>query len=344
MFLLPVKLFFFHMGWKTRLSSPLRRVCVGIDGFAPVVVGVFWGRAIPFEATVRGKRQLHRLPEASNLYVTILTMLGETVRSTRIKRGLTQAHLARLAGVSRRHLAALEKGANVSILVLRKVASVLELEEIHLGELTLQTASPSGSGPVNMPLLADTIREAHADAFRAQSLLARAETILDHGDSHKHGAGMVAHFPKMLPQPIDMRRRRRSAGSVADKGGPAGIPIAGEIRQGEAVTELAGETSPLPSSVVGKGEVVFRARGEKMRDQGIEDGDLLVVELRQTGRAASGELVIGKVGELLYVGHWWQKHGQKAIMTDGPAELTTGGTSKRALKVLAAINAIVRPK
>jgi hypothetical protein len=30
-------------------------------------------------------------------------------------------------------------------------------------------------------------------------------------------------------------------------------------------------------------------------------------------------------------------------MSDGPAELTTGGTSKRTLKVLAAINAIVRP-
>ena len=111
----------------------------------------------------------------------------------------------------------------------------------------------------------------------------------------------------------------------------------------ETIVELSGETAHLPASVLEKGEVVFRARGDKMRDQGIEDGDLLIVELRQTGRAASGELVIGKVGEQLYVGHWWQKHGHKAIMSDGPAELTTGGTSKRTLKVLAAINAIVRP-
>lgn len=270
-------------------------------------------------------------------------MLGETVRSTRIKRGLTQARLARLAGVSRRHLAALEKGANVSINVLQKVASVLDLAEINLGELTVQTSTAS-SGAVNMSILADTIREAHADAFRAQSLLARAETILDtdNGDGATSG-GLVARFPKMPPQLLDIRRRRGAAGAVADKGGQAGIPIAGEIRQGEAVVELSGETVPLPASVMEKGEVVFRARGDEMRDQGIEDGDLLIVELRQTGRAASGELVIGKVGDLLYVGHWWQKHGQKAIMTDGPSELTTGGTSKRSLKVLAAINAIVRP-
>lgn len=268
-------------------------------------------------------------------------MLGETVRSTRVKRGFTQARLARLAGVSRRHLAALEKGANVSINVLRRVASVLELAEIDLGELKVQT-SPSSSTAVNMPLLADTIREAHADAFRAQSLLARAETILD-SDGAPAAGGLVAHFPKMPALRLDIRRRRGAAGAVADKGGAAGIPIAGEIRQGEAVVELSGESAPLPPSVVEKGEVIFRARGDKMREQGIEDGDLLVVELRQTGRAATGELVIGKVGELLYVGRWWQKHGQKAIMTDGPSELTTGGTSKRALKVLAAINAIVRP-
>jgi len=270
-------------------------------------------------------------------------MLGETVRSTRIKRGFTQARLARLAGVSRRHLAALEKGANVSINVLQKVASVLDLSEINLGELKVQTPR-SDSTVVNMSILADTIREAHAGAFQAQSLLARAETLLDNGNgSPSNGGGVVAHFPKMPPQLLDIRRRRITTGSVADKNAANGVPIAGEIRQGEAVLELSGETAYLPASVLEKGEVVFRARGDKMRDQGIEDGDLLIVELRQTGRAATGELVIGKVGELLYVGHWWQKHGHKAIMSDGPAELTTGGTSKRTLKVLAAINAIVRP-
>jgi transcriptional regulator with XRE-family HTH domain len=270
-------------------------------------------------------------------------MLGETVRSTRIKRGFTQARLARLAGVSRRHLAALEKGANVSINVLQKVASVLDLSEINLGELIVQTPK-SDSSVVNMSILADTIREAHAEAFHAQSLLARAENLLDHGNgSPSNGEGLIAHFPKMPPQLLDIRRRRITTGSVADKKAANGVPIAGEIRQGEAVVELSGETAHLPASVLEKGEVVFRARGDKMRDQGIEEGDLLIVELRQTGRAASGELVIGKVGELLYVGHWWQKHGHKAIMSDGPAELTTGGTSKRTLKVLAAINAIIRP-
>src|SRR5438105_9514448 len=104
-------------------------------------------------------------------------MLGETVRTNRIKKGLTQARLARLAGVSRRHLAALEKGANVSVSVVKKVASVLELTEIHLGGLNIRM-SPGDNSGFNVALLADTLREARVDADRAQSLLARAEGLI----------------------------------------------------------------------------------------------------------------------------------------------------------------------
>jgi transcriptional regulator with XRE-family HTH domain len=268
-------------------------------------------------------------------------MLGETVRATRLERGLTQARLAKLAGVSRRHLAALEKGANVSVAVLQKVTSVLQLAEISLGELTIKT-SKSSSTSVNMPVLAETIREAHADTLRVQTHLVRASTLLGEGDEVP-SRGAVVHFPKMPPLQIDRRRRRRDGSAIADSKGEARVPVAGEIRQGEAVVELSGESVALPSSLTAPGEKVFRARGDKLRPMGIEDGDLLIVELRPTGRAASGELVIVKTGELLYVGHWWQKGGSKAIMTDGLSEVTTGGsTSKSALKVMAAINAIVR--
>src|SRR5205085_5429726 len=125
-------------------------------------------------------------------------MLGETVRSARIKKGLTQAKLARLAGVSRRHLAALEKGANVSVLVLKKVASVLDLTEIPLGGLNLH----SGKDPndhINMRILAETIREAHADAQRAQSLLAEAEGMMVDDVRPKRGGSSsksVVRFPR----------------------------------------------------------------------------------------------------------------------------------------------------
>ena len=261
-------------------------------------------------------------------------MLGDTIRAQRIRKGLTQAKLARLATVSRRHLAALEKGANVSIAVLKKVASVLDLNEINLGSVTLQTGQTDLT-KVNIPLLADTLREARAAAAHHESLLARAETILS-GDS----AATTSRFPLMPVRRIEGTRTTSRQQAVADAAsGMAQVAIKGEIRQGEPVDETATGHVSLPSSVVEDGEIVFRARGDKLRDHGIEDGDLLIVQLRPKGRAATGELVIGRIGEAVYVGRWWQKHSRKALMSDGLAEVTTGG----ALKVVAVINTIVRP-
>jgi SOS-response transcriptional repressor LexA len=121
------------------------------------------------------------------------------------------------------------------------------------------------------------------------------------------------------------------------------VKVSAEIRQGEPVIELRGESAAIPASLIEKGEIVFRARGEKLRQEGIEDGDLLVVQLRPKGRAATGELVIGKIGEEVFVGRWWQKNGSKVLMSDGPSLVTTGAAKGR-LKVVAAINAIVRPE
>ena len=119
------------------------------------------------------------------------------------------------------------------------------------------------------------------------------------------------------------------------------ITTAGTIHNGEPIDESAKETIVMPRNLVEESEIVFRARGDDMRDHGIEDGDLLVVEVRPRGRASTGELVIGKIGRLVFVGRWWQKHGQKALMTNGLSEVTVG-RSARSLKVVAAINQIVR--
>jgi transcriptional regulator with XRE-family HTH domain len=59
--------------------------------------------------------------------------LGLFVREARRRKGLTQASAAKRAGVSRRHYASLESGANVTLGVLKKVAPILEITEIPLG-------------------------------------------------------------------------------------------------------------------------------------------------------------------------------------------------------------------
>ena len=262
--------------------------------------------------------------------------LGDVIKETRTQKGFTQAELARMAGVSRRHLAAMEKGANVSIAVVNKVAAVLGLTEIQIGELSLRTtiSGDETANTANFALLADTIREARKDAERAQATLDRAKDLID----GKHERGVV-RFPR-----LPIRRVKRSAlrgARIHDKASWLEVKTSGELRQGKPIDESKRETVHIPKSLMDEGEIVFRARGENLADQGIEDGDLLVVEIRPRGRAATGELVIGRIGQTVYVGRWWQKHGQKALMTNGLSEVTVG-RSTRSLKVVAAINQIVR--
>jgi transcriptional regulator with XRE-family HTH domain len=268
-------------------------------------------------------------------------MLGDTVREARIRKGLTQARLAKLAGVSRRHLAALEKGANVSVNILQRVALVLDLTEIHLGDLSLRAGDLDRS-TVNMPLLTDTIREARAEAERAQAILARAEHLLatDRGGNGHREGGVELRFPHLPVRHVEAPAT--SSGDVLrERPDWVEVETSGEIRHGEAIDEKSKETVALPGPVLEKDEIVFRARGDNMRDQGIEDGDLLIVELRQRGRASTGELVIGRIGRLVFVGRWWQKHGQKALLSNGLSEVTVG-RSARSLRVVAAINQIIR--
>lgn len=260
-------------------------------------------------------------------------MLGETVREARIRKNLTQARLAKLAGVSRRHLAALEKGANVSISILQRVAAVLELTEIQIGDLSLRAVDDRN---VNVPLLTDTIREFRTETERTHALLVRAENIL--GLTGKNDVSLS--FPKMPIRRIDPPQGA-TADILRERPDWVEVEVAGEIRHGDILDETKKERVAVPKSLIDDGEIVFRARGDSMYDHGISDGDLLVVELRPRGRAANGELVIGRIGSHVYIGRWWNKHGRKALMSNGLAEVTVGRSS-RSLKVLAAINQIIR--
>lgn len=260
-------------------------------------------------------------------------MLGDVVRETRIKQGLTQAKLARLAGVSRRHLAALEKGANVSVLVLKKVAAVLDLTHIQLGGLELSANAPVSNG-VNVAIVADAIREARSDARRTEAVLARAENLLGNG---KHdGKNVVSRFPRLPIRRVHLGAT--TSAMLKERPDWTEVKIAGELRQGYAVDETKTDTVLLPSAMIDHGEIVFRARGNGFHDLGIHDGDLLVVQLRQKGRASTGELALGKVGSDVFVGRWWQKHGRKSLMTESFAEITSAKT----LKIVAVINAVIR--
>ena len=161
-------------------------------------------------------------------------MLGQTFAPPASKKASPRPSLARLAGVSRRHLAALEKGANVSVLVLKKVASVLDLTEIELGDLSC-TPRRTRRRPLNMPLLADTIREAHTDALRAAVAARARRGAVGRGEEARR---VVARFPKLPPRARRDAAPRHAAPSPTTMRASPSWPIAGEMRQGEPVVEL----------------------------------------------------------------------------------------------------------
>ena len=62
-----------------------------------------------------------------------LVALGETIRSVRVDRGISQENLALLADVDRTHVGRVERGDNnVAFLTLKKLADALEISVAQL--------------------------------------------------------------------------------------------------------------------------------------------------------------------------------------------------------------------
>ena len=90
----------------------------------------------------------------------------------------------------------------------------------------------------------------------------------------------------------DWNKRRSLLVPAERSGGQAvDLPLLGLIAAGSPIESLPGdETVAVPESLTRRGDhVVLRVRGDSMIDDGIHDGDLVVVQRRET--AANGEMV-----------------------------------------------------
>ncbi|HXA18717.1 MAG TPA: hypothetical protein VN380_17110 [Thermoanaerobaculia bacterium] len=126
---------------------------------------------------------------------------------------------------------------------------------------------------------------------------------------------------------------------IRDRQSESGFQLAGEISQGSPIdTSIAGEPLAIPADIIEEGEIVFRAARADLQEFGIECGDLLVVEQRTDGHATSAELVVAMIGDRAFIGHWWAKHGRRAVV-GVPYSVVA---EERGLQVVGAITAIVR--
>lgn len=96
---------------------------------------------------------------------TLPLVLHEEVREARLAAKLTQSALARLAGVPRKQVRALEDGSNVTLATVRKIVAVLpNLKSVTLGGLTVRTESAD----------LEAARRAAAAVYTAARALVRA--------------------------------------------------------------------------------------------------------------------------------------------------------------------------
>jgi len=122
-------------------------------------------------------------------------MLHIEIRKARVEAKLSQAALARLAGVPRRTLVDLENGGNFTRdTLLKLIAQLPKLRTLTLGQVTIETAPLDGAG------LRAAIEEMMAAGQRALALLETAER-------QQRSAGVTRVEDGGIPPQLERRLR-----------------------------------------------------------------------------------------------------------------------------------------
>lgn len=219
--------------------------------------------------------------------------LGRAIREARQRQRYSQARLSKIVGISRRQLAAIESGANTSTRVVELIATALHLEEVPLGSLTARVPQPF---PVHPRVLIDRTVEAERSVREAAAALHHVWSTLQSFE-RLSGGDSIADHPLAEPQP-----------------GTVTMPLLAEIAPGGSLTYMEKlELVAVESMRVDDGEALIRIRGKKAAREGLSEGDILVVEFRPAGNAATGEVVIALADEEAVIGRWWNKRGRRAL-------------------------------
>src|ERR1051326_7989155 len=111
--------------------------------------------------------------------------LGAALKALTEARGVSQARLARIAGVSRRHVSVALAGGNITISILKKLMRALRAESIPIGELSAVSGELAGVDAAVLVAVADQLDHrigtisAAATSLRMYSKAAAPPTAVD---------------------------------------------------------------------------------------------------------------------------------------------------------------------
>lgn len=141
-----------------------------------------------------------------------------------------------------------------------------------------------------LEFLRDAAREGEAPGLDA---ICRGLGLRSRGSLHKHIQALVE--AELVESPEGRHRgirlTRAGLGDVEDPG----LPLLGRIAAGRPIEAMENDRHiPVPPALRGAGPCyVLEVHGDSMRDEGILDGDWVVVEQRDQAR--NGELVVALV-------------------------------------------------
>ncbi len=99
------------------------------------------------------------------------------------------------------------------------------------------------------------------------------------------------------------------------------LPLFGAVAAGSPIESFPGdETITVPPDFMGSGSnFVLKVRGDSMVDEGIHDGDLVVVH--STSEAAEGDMVVALVGDEVTLKRIYRESGGRIRLQPSNAEL-----------------------
>jgi repressor LexA len=156
---------------------------------------------------------------------------------------------------------------------------------------------------------------------------------------HKHVSGLIEKGllrrgwnQNRTLEPVKLERRPRAAE----------IPLAGAVSAGRPLEVFVDEeTIEVPESFLGRGETLaLRVSGDSMIEEGIRDGDYVIVERRR--KARNGEMVVALVnGREATVKTFFRKGGQVRLVPASKSLRPMSFSADR-VEIVGAVTSVLR--
>lgn len=120
------------------------------------------------------------------------------------------------------------------------------------------------------------------------------------------------------------------------------LPILGTVAAGSPIENFGEEERvPIPPQMMGKGEhYVLKVRGLSMIDEGITDGDLVVVA--KTSEARDGDLVVASIDGEVTLKRFYRKGGGMVLLQPANPEMTALLLPEGSLAILGVVSGLMR--